>query len=313
MFSAEKKKDIINNLNTIRDYIRWSMTEMTKNKVYFGHGSETAWDESIYLVLSALNISTDVDSALIGSNLTTEEKELIIDYVYKRAYQKIPLPYILKKSWFAGIEFEVDERVLIPRSPIGELIKNNFSPWVSNIHNIDNVLDLCTGSGCIGIACYNVFENANITLADISDDALEVANINIKKHNVNDRVKAVKTDLFSNLQGQKFDVIVSNPPYVDKSDIDSMPEEYKIEPMLALEAGLDGLDLAKDIILNADKYLTEKGVLIVEVGNSQYALMDLCPDIPFTWLSFADGGDGVFLLTYNELLKYKDKFIKYFS
>lgn len=313
MFSDVKKQDIIKNLTTIRDYIRWTISEMTQQKVYFGHGSETAWDEAIHLVLSALNISTDIDSNMIGANLLTEEKEKIIKYVYQRAYLRKPLPYILKKAWFADMEFDIDERVIIPRSPIAELIRNSFTPWVTDVDDVKEVLDLCTGSGCIGIACATVFENADVTLIDISDDALSVAKLNIRKHNLTDRVKTIKSDLFTNLGDRKFDVIISNPPYVDKEDLDSMPREYHFEPKLALEAGDDGLDLAKKIILEADQHLTEEGILIVEVGNSQYALMEMCPDIPFTWLSFAEGGDGVFLLTYEELIKYKSLFINYFS
>ena len=313
MYSQEKQQDIINNLHTIRDYIRWSISEMTANHVYFGHGSDSMWNEAVHLVLSAINVSHDIDSNMVGSRLLTEEKKTIIDYIYQRACLRKPLPYILKKAWFAGMEFDIDERVIIPRSPIAELIRNEFSPWINDIDDVTSVLDLCTGSGCIGIACSNVFEEANITLVDISDDALAVANHNIKKHQLSDRVKAVKSDLFNNLQGQRFDLIVSNPPYVDKQDLDSMPQEYHYEPKLALEAGDDGLDLTKRIILEADQYMTEKGILIVEVGNSQCAIMEMCPDIPFTWLSFADGGDGVFLLTYAELVKYKDSFKKYFQ
>jgi ribosomal protein L3 glutamine methyltransferase len=313
MFEQEKKQDILNSLHTIRDFVRWTISEMTRENVYYGHGADTAWDEAIHLVLSAINISSDIDSNMVGANLTTPEKELIIDYVYQRAYLKKPLPYILKKAWFADMEFDIDERVIVPRSPFAEIIRNDFSPWISDVYSVMDVLDLCTGSGCIGIACTNVFENANVTLVDISDDAIDIANKNIVKHGLIDRVKAVKSDLFKNLKRQKFDVIVSNPPYVDKNDLDAMPKEYDYEPRLALEAGDDGLDLAKRIILEADGYLTDEGVLIVEVGNSQYALMEMCPDIPFTWLAFAEGGDGVFLLTRDELVKYKDLFIEYFK
>ncbi|QIV95039.1 50S ribosomal protein L3 N(5)-glutamine methyltransferase [Allofrancisella frigidaquae] len=313
MFSREKHKDILENLHSIKDYIRWAISEMTLQKAYFGHGSESVWDEAVHLVLSAINMSHDIDSNMISAKLLTEEKSKIVDYVYQRAYKRKPLPYILKKAWFADMEFDIDERVIIPRSPIAELILNDFSPWINDVDEISEVLDLCTGSGCIGIACSDVFEKADITLVDISDGALEVARHNIAKHKLNDRVKAIKSDLFNNLEGKKFDVIVSNPPYVDRDDLASMPREYHYEPKLALEAGDDGLELAKRIILEADQYMTENGVLIVEVGNSQYALMEMCPDIPFTWLSFSEGGDGVFLLTYAELVKYKELFKEYFQ
>jgi ribosomal protein L3 glutamine methyltransferase len=313
MFSKEKHQDILDNLHTIKDYIRWTISEMSAEKAYFGHGSDSIWDEAVHLVLSAINMSHEIDSNMVDAKLLMAEKQIIINYVYQRAHERKPLPYILKKAWFADMEFDIDERVIIPRSPIAELITNDYSPWVNDVDAVSNVLDLCTGSGCIGIASSHVFGNADITLVDISDVAIEVAKHNIAKHKLKDRVKAVKSDLFANLGDKRFDVIISNPPYVDSDDLASMPNEYHFEPKLALEAGKDGLDLAKRIILGADKHLTEEGVLIVEVGNSQYALMDMCPDIPFTWLSFSEGGDGVFLLTYVELVKYKNLFKQYFS
>ena len=313
MYSKEKQQDVLDNLHTIRDYIRWTVSEMSSEKAYFGHGSDSIWDEAVHLVLSAINMSHEIDTDIADAKLLTAEKEVIISYVYQRAYERKPLPYILKKAWFVDMEFDIDERVIIPRSPIAELIRNSYSPWVNNVDDVTSVLDLCTGSGCIGIASSQVFENADVTLVDISSVAIEVANHNITKHQLNDRVKAVKSDLFASLSNKKFGVIVSNPPYVDSEDLASMPSEYHFEPKLALEAGKDGLDLVKRIILEADKHLTEEGVLIVEVGNSQYALMDMCPDIPFTWLSFTEGGDGVFLLTYRELVKYKEHFKKYFA
>ncbi len=313
MYSKEKQQDILDTLYTIKDFIRWTISEISREKAYFGHGSDSIWDEAVHLVLSAINMSHAIDSNMVDAKLLNAEKEIIINYVYQRACERKPLPYILKKAWFADMEFDIDERVIIPRSPIAELIRNDFSPWVNDVDEVRNVLDLCTGSGCIGIASTQVFENADVTLVDISDEAIEVANHNIKKHQLSDRVQAVKSDIFTNLGEKKFGVIVSNPPYVDSNDLASMPSEYNFEPKLALEAGKDGLDLAKKIILEADKHLTEDGVLIVEVGNSQYALMEMCPDVPFTWLSFADGGDGVLLLTYAELVKYKEHFNNYFS
>ena len=312
MYSKKKHQDILNNLHTIRDYIRWTISEMNTEKAYFGHGSDSIWDEAVHLVLSAISMSDEIDSNMVDAKLLLAEKQTIISYVYQRACERKPLPYILKKAWFADMEFDIDERVIIPRSPIAELIHNNYAPWVNDVDEVNSILDLCTGSGCIGIASSRVFENADVTLVDISDIAIEVANHNITKHHLNDRVRAINSDLFAHLGNKKFDVIVSNPPYVNSDDLVSMPNEYHFEPKLALEAGKDGLDLAKRIILEADEHLTEDGVLIVEVGNSQYALMNMCPDIPFTWLSFSEGGDGVFLLTYKELVKYKNNFKQYF-
>jgi ribosomal protein L3 glutamine methyltransferase len=219
------------------------------------------------------------------------------------------LPYLTNIAWFAGMKFYVDERVIVPKSPIGELIRNDFEPWVDK-KSINSVLDLCTGSGCIGIGMARVFSDAKITISDISEDALEVAKRNVKDHNLNNRVAIIESDLFKNIDGAHFDLIVSNPPYVDHQDIIEMPEEYKKEPILALEAGNDGLDIVKRILRQAPHHLNDGGILIVEVGNSQYALQDQYPSVPFTWLSFADGGDGVFMLTLEELLKYHEQFLK---
>ena len=301
-------EELANNLTTIRDYLRWATSCFNEEGLFYGHGTNSSWDEAVHLVLQALNLPLDVDNRVLDAHLVKREKHKIIEWVYKRVIDRIPLPYLTKTAWFARMKFYVDQRVLIPRSPIGELICNDFEPWIKS-NQINKILDLCTGSGCIGIGCSYVFQNANIILSDISKDALEVAKINITQHQLQKTVQTVYSDLFSNFSNDdKFDLIISNPPYVNAEDLSNMPIEYLKEPLLSLEAGEDGLEIIKKILINATNYLTKKGFLIVEVGNSQYALREKFPNVPFTWLSFENGGDGVFLLTYDELITYKDDF-----
>ncbi len=296
-------------LITISDCLRWAASRFNEAELFYGHGTDSAWDEAVHLVLQTIHLPLDIDDRVLDARLTKVEREQIIKCVYRRVVERLPLPYLTNIAWFAGLKFYVDQRVIIPKSPIGELIRNGFEPWVEQDH-IASVLDLCTGSGCIGIGAANAFPNAEVTLSDISEDALEVAKHNIRNHKLGSRVTVVKSDLFNELDGAHFDLIISNPPYVDKADLDSMPEEYHKEPRLALEAGQDGLDIVGRILRQAPHHLNANGILIVEVGNSQYALQDKYPNVPFSWLNFEDGGDGVFVLTAEELLKYHEEFMK---
>ncbi len=309
-FEAEVNVDALaGDLETVRDYLRWAMSRFLEADLYYGHGTDSAWDEATHLVLQALYLPLDIDERILDARLTHVERQKVIKWVYRRVVDRVPLPYLTKNAWFAGMKFYVDQRVIVPRSPIGELIRNGFEPWVDET-KVHRVLDLCTGSGCIGIGAAYVFDEAEVTLSDLSEDALEVANRNIQLHNLNARVSTVHSDLFENLKGQKYDLIISNPPYVDANDLAAMPVEYLKEPVLALGSGEDGLDITREILIQAENYLTKEGILIVEVGNSQYALQDEFANVPFTWLSFEDGGDGVFLLTRDELIKYRDEFVK---
>ncbi|MCF6766927.1 50S ribosomal protein L3 N(5)-glutamine methyltransferase [Thiotrichales bacterium 19S11-10] len=300
-----EQEHLIDQLVTIRDYLRWAVSRFEESDLFYGHGCDSVWDEAVHLILQALYLPVDIDERILDAKLTTIEREKIIEWVYRRAVDRVPVPYITNRAYFAGKAYYVDERVLIPRSPIGELIRNHFEPWLDP-DNVYSVLDLCTGSGCIGIACTDAFYDATIVLSDISEDALEVAKKNIQLHEVDGQVSVVQSDLFSNLNGKRFDLIVSNPPYVDHKDLDEMPLEYHKEPRLGLEAGFDGLDIVKRILFQATEHLNEGGILIVEVGNSQQALEEAYPMVPFTWISFEDGGDGVFLLTYDQLVEFHD-------
>lgn len=298
-------------LSSIRDFVRLCCSLMHKEDVFFGHGHVAAWDEAVQLVLAAVNLPWDADKEVLDARLLASEKETVIQYVEKRVSQRIPLPYITGEAWFMGMPFNVDERVLIPRSPIAQLIETEFSPFLRH-GPVNRVLDLCTGSGCIGIACAYAFEMAEVDLLDISEDALDVARTNITRHEMEEQVRAIQSDLFSALSGiedtQKYDLIVSNPPYVDQADFSSMPEEFKHEPELALTSGPDGLDITRRILREANDYLTEDGLLVVEVGNSEVHLMNAYPHVPFIWVDLPEGGNGVFAISAQDLRQYRDEF-----
>ncbi len=289
-------------LQTVRDFIHWAMSQFNQTKLYYGHGTDNAQDEAITLIVDTLHLPHDISPALLDSRLSSDEKELLYKMIQRRVSEHVPVPYLTHTAWFAGEPFYVDERVLIPRSPIAELIENHFQPWIE-IESIKNILDLCTGSGCIAIACAKVFPDAAIDASDISRDALDVAKINVRNHHVEDQLKLYQSDLFSELPQKKYDVIISNPPYVDAEDMETLPDEYHHEPSLGLAAGKNGLDFALPILRDAKKFLSPHGILIVEVGNSEHALAELFPEIPFTWLEFHRGGGGVFLLTAEQLQK----------
>lgn len=303
--------EVVNELRTVGDMLRWSVSRFNDAGIYYGHGTDNAWDEAIALVFHALHLPYEVGQQVIHSNLTTSEKQKIVELVIRRTQERLPVPYLTNKAWFAGLEFYVDDRVLVPRSPIAELIGSRFSPWLYN-KPVSRVLDLCTGSACIAIACAYQFEDAEVDALDISEDALEVAQINIESHGMMERVFPMQSNLFSAIpKGPQYDLIVSNPPYVDQEDLDDMPEEYRHEPELGLASGRDGLDLTKRILANAADYLTEEGVLVVEVGNSMVHLIDQFPDVPFTWVNFEHGGDGVFVLTRAQLVENESLFSIY--
>lgn len=291
---------ITEHLSTLRDYIRWTLSEFNRHQVYFGHGHVTAWDEASQLVLNAVDLPWDTDPAVLDACLVPSERLRVLEFVRQRAEERKPLPYITGEAWFMGLPFHVDERVLIPRSPIAELIDHGFEPWLHS-GAVERILDLCTGSGCIGIACAFAFPEAEVDLAEISADALEVAQQNISRHALADRVHTCHGDLFAAVKGQRYDLIVSNPPYVDAEDLASMPSEYAHEPSLALGSGPDGLDITRRILREAPDYLTDDGLLVVEVGNSEIHLMNSLPELPLVWVELENGGNGVFVITAAEL------------
>jgi len=282
-------------LRTLRDHIRWAVSCFHGEELFFGHGTDNAWDEARQLVLGALHLPWEIADSYLDCRLEEDELEYLQGLLKRRIEERVPTAYLLGEAWFCGLPFVVDERVLIPRSPIAEQIERHFAPWLPQ--EPARILDLCTGSGCIGIACAYEFPEAEVVLADLSFEALEVANLNIERHGLEGRVYCVQGDGFAGLPGQRFDLIVANPPYVDAEDFADMPAEYQHEPALGLACGEDGLDLVRRLLAEAAAHLTEKGLLIVEVGNSQVHVEALYPEVDFTWLEFERGGHGVFLLT----------------
>lgn len=292
-------KSAIHELKTLRDYIRWGASRFRAAELYFGHGTDNAYDEAELLVLHAVHFTPPVDDHWLDARLVTEERERIVQLFERRVNERIPAAYLIGESWFAGLPFKIDSNVLVPRSPIAELIEKRFEPWLTE--EPEYILDLCTGSGCIGIACAYAFPDAAVDLSDISPEALAVAEGNIAAHHLEDRVRAIQSDLFSDLDSLRYDLIVSNPPYVDADDLAEMPAEYHAEPAIGLASGPDGLDFTRRLLREAEAHLSENGMLVVEVGNSWVALEEAYPHIPFTWLEFERGGHGVFVLTAGQL------------
>jgi ribosomal protein L3 glutamine methyltransferase len=293
-------------LRTLRDHIRWAVSRFQAEQLFFGHGTDNAWDEARQLVLGALHLPWEMADSYLDCRLEDDERERLQRLLRLRIEQRVPTAYLLGQSWFCGLPFIVDERVLIPRSPIGQLIERRFEPWLAQ--SPARILDLCTGSGCIGIACAYEFLDAEVVLTDLSFEALEVANRNIELHGLEDRVYTVQSDGFDGLPKQRFDLIVSNPPYVDAEDLADMPQEYHHEPALGLACGDDGLDLVRRMLAEAADHLTETGTLIVEVGNSQVHVEALYPEVDFTWLEFTEGGHGVFLLAASQCREHQALF-----
>jgi len=294
------QQEAIEHLKTIRDCIRWGVSRFNEAGIFYGHGTNNARDEATWLVLHALSQPLDLADTFLDCHITPDERKQVVELLTRRIETRKPAAYLTGEAWFCSLPFTVNEHVLVPRSPICELIENSFSPWV-DAEKVKHVLDLCTGSGCIGIACSYAFPQAQVDMTDISSEALAVAGKNIYRHQVSDRVHLIHADVFDGLPAKKYDLIVSNPPYVDAEEMAGLPEEYNREPSLALAAGEDGLDIVRRILKQAADYLTDDGVLVVEVGNSEAALMAAYPFIPFTWLEFERGGHGVFLLTAEQL------------
>lgn len=298
-------------LVSIRDFVRWGATRFNEAGLFFGHGSDNALDESLHLVFQVLQLPWDLPDNYLDSRLTHREREKLANLIEERAVSRKPLAYLVNQAWFCDMPFYVDERVLVPRSPIAELILQQFQPWLGDVE-VSRVLDLCSGSGCIGIAAAHAFPESQVDLLDISEDALEVANINIDRHELWGRVQAIKSDLFDFFDAlperPRYQLILSNPPYVDAEDMSDMPEEFTHEPELGLAAGDDGLDFARSILAQAADYLDEQGLLVLEVGNSLWALQDEYPEVAFVWPDFEKGGHGVLVLSAEDCRKYQSLF-----
>ncbi|MFY7697358.1 MAG: 50S ribosomal protein L3 N(5)-glutamine methyltransferase [Legionella sp.] len=288
--------------SSVIDFLRFGITQANIQQLYYGHGTDNAWDDMLMLILGSLSLPVDVDPIVLHGQLTAKEKEYLCQQLSCRIEQKIPVPYLINKAYFCGLELYVDHRVLIPRSPIAELISQQFSPWLEE-GQVHRILDLCTGSGCIAIACCHAFPEAKVDAVDISLDALDVAQINQRTYDLQDRLTLMASDCFAALIDRRYDIIVSNPPYVGSDEMQTLPAEYLHEPNIALEAASNGLAIVDKILADAADYLTDHGILIVEVGNSAEALMAMYPDVPFLWFEFERGGHGVFMLTKQQLIE----------
>ena len=302
------KREIANDLVTLRDLIRWGTSQFNAADLSFLQGMPTAIDEAVYLCLSALHLPPDFSVDYFDCVLTMDERLHVLSMFQQRIEQHKPAAYITNEAWFAGLGFYVDERVLIPRSPIAEIIHQQFSLWIDP-DQVESILDLCTGSGCIAIACAYAFEHAQVDASDVSTEALAVAEINRSNHGLEDRLQLLASDLFESIPDKRYDIIVSNPPYVSLQEMAELPAEFEFEPgASALAAGETGMDIVLPILLQARDHLSDDGILVVEVGYSKPALEVLLPEVPFFWVDFEYGGDGVFVLTASQLETYQADF-----
>lgn len=292
-------------VQTINDLIRWGASRFGEAGLSFGHGTDNAIDEAAHLVLHALHLPHELPTALYGAALTDAEVRKVMRLLERRVAERKPAAYLTGEAWFCGLPFFVDERVLVPRSPIAELVAGGFEPWLDPA-NVHRVLDLCTGSGCIAVACAYAFPDAVVDATDISADALEVARLNVERHGLEDTVRLLQGDLFAAVGAERYDLIVTNPPYVDADEMAALTDEYRHEPALGLQAGEDGLDLALRILVDAPVHLEDDGILVCEVGASMPALDELLPSVPLQWVEFEHGGDGVFVIDRTTLGSHQD-------
>jgi ribosomal protein L3 glutamine methyltransferase len=290
-----------NNFSTLRDLLRYAITRFNRAKLFFGHGSNNAFDEAAYLILHTLSLPVDKLDPFLDARLMQEEIDAVLKVIEQRATQRIPAAYITNEAWLDGYRFYVDERVLVPRSFISELIREQFSPWVEDPDSVNSILELCTGSGCLPIMMADAFPNAHIDAVDISADALAVAQRNVAEYALQDRITLIESDLYAHVPKKKYDLIITNPPYVNSQSMNDLPEEYRREPQIGLAGGEDGMDLVRRIVAGAAERLTRHGILMVEVGNERRHAEAAFPGTELTWLSTSAGDDMVFLLTADQL------------
>jgi ribosomal protein L3 glutamine methyltransferase len=288
-------------LKTVRDCLRFAVSRFNEGELFFGHGSGTAYDEAAYLILHTLHLPLDTLEPFLDSILTHSELYEVLNIIEKRVEQRIPAAYLTHEAWLGDFRFYVDERVIVPRSFIAELLREQLAPWIADPESIGSVLDLCTGSGCLAILAALAFPEAQVDAADISPNALEVAQRNVNDYGLQGRVQLIESDLYSDLGGREYDLILSNPPYVDAASVAALPPEYRHEPGLALGSGADGLDATREILKRAADHLNPVGLLVVEIGHNRDALEAAFPDLPFTWLEVAAGDEFVFLLRKEDL------------
>ncbi|MCL2344509.1 MAG: 50S ribosomal protein L3 N(5)-glutamine methyltransferase [Desulfobulbus sp.] len=283
-------------LHTLRDYIRYAVSRFTAAGLFFGHGSDNAWDEAVYLTLHTLHLPLDRLDPFLDARLLAHEREALLDIYQRRCQERLPAAYLTHEAWLGAHRFHVDERVIVPRSFIAELLDEQLAPWIDPPDEVVSVLDLCTGSGCLAILAALAFPEAEVDAVDLSPEALAVAERNVADYRLDERIRLIQSDAFAQLQGRRYDLILSNPPYVDAASVAALPPEYRHEPDMALGSGADGLDFTRVILREAKQHLHPHGLLLVEIGHNRAALEDAFPDLPFTWLETSAGGDYVFLL-----------------
>ena len=293
--------DDTESLITLRDWLRFAVSRFNESKLFFGHGSDNAFDEAAYLILHTLHLPLDRLDPFLDASLTQDETEEVKTVIERRVRERLPAAYLTHEAWLAEHRFYVDERVIVPRSFIAELLPDQLTPWVENPDEITRALDLCTGSGCLAILAALAFPNASIDAVDLSRDALDVAARNVADYGLQDRVELIASDLFAALDGRRYDLIISNPPYVNADSVATLPPEYQAEPALALGSGADGLDATRQILAQAKSHLNSGGLLVVEIGHNRDVLEAAYPTLPFTWLDTESGDQFVFMLRQEDL------------
>ncbi|HEX5539071.1 MAG TPA: 50S ribosomal protein L3 N(5)-glutamine methyltransferase [Methylophilaceae bacterium] len=294
---------LIEELFTVRDWLRFTVSRFEESGIFFGHGTANAYDEAVWLIMSALHLPHDTLENFLDAAITEAERKQLAHLIERRITERVPTAYLLREAWLRGYKFYVDERVIVPRSFIAELLEDGLAPWIEYAEMVESAADICTGSGCLGILLADAFPNAEIDVVDISADALAVADINIANYGLQDRVHAVQSDMFRALAGKTYDLIISNPPYVDAAAMATLPAEYRNEPQLALGSGDAGLDHTHTLLREAPTHLNDGGLLVVEIGHNRDALLASYPDLPFTWLEVESGNEFVFLLTREQLVE----------
>jgi ribosomal protein L3 glutamine methyltransferase len=290
-----------NELVTVRDHLRYAVSRFTAAGLFFGHGSDNAWDEAAYLTLHTLSLPLDRLEPFLDARLLPQEREALLEIYRRRCEDRLPAAYLTGEAWLAGHRFHVDERVIVPRSFIAELLQERLTPWVGDPWSIRTALDLCTGSGCLAILAALAFPEARVDAVDLSPEAISVAERNVAEYGLHDRVELIHSDAFGKLQGKRYDLIISNPPYVNADSVAALPPEYLHEPVMALGSGKDGLDFTRIILREAKRHLTKDGLLVVEIGHNRAELEATYPALPFTWLDTTAGDEFVFMLRASEL------------
>ena len=282
--------------NTVRDLMRYAVSRFTEAQVSFGHGTANAYDEAAYLILHTLHLPLDMLDPFLDAQLLDSERDTVMHMIERRATERVPAAYITGGAWMHGYRFTVDERVIVPRSLIGEVLHERLHPWIDEPEAVSAVLELCTGSGCLAILAADAFPNSEVDAVDVSTDALEVAHRNVTDYTLDDRIALFAGDLYEPLPQRRYDLIISNPPYVNAESMLSLPAEYRHEPTLALAGGIDGMDLVRRIIGEAREWLTDDGLLVIEIGNERANVEAAFGGLDLTWLTTSAGDDAVFLI-----------------